>query len=773
MEHLADLALQAEVVSIVCGLDLTRDVATHFLQQRLLSSQVELARRIHLPLVIREKGASDKVIEAVGQAGSASSSGDGAVGVADGQSEWQLRVAIHSFSGSDAQLSAYVAAGFYIMLNGQVTALRVDSAAGGRTEDADNTGQAAPLLLPELAGEGAALFRQLRSGLLPLERLLLCSDAPLHTPQNIDDVHVRSQRNEPANLCFVYDIVAKAYRVPVEQLTQQLASNALTFYQLQHKSPATASDSAQAVAETAVSEAQPQHSEQGNKAASKAAKSSRQDGGSAQSSKKQLAAAVQQMAHLNIQHSQHSTARAAPLERESVSDEASSSEQSEAEQDSDDEDGEEAEEERQRAEGEQGREEQSRIDEESEDEDDDEDGSEQSQSDDGSEAGEQAELSLQAAGRRNKSRHEADSGANESEEGWSAGSKNKKKAATGTAKAAASADTGRGRQQRGQNKQQSSSEVGRHGQGGGEEQKEAELQDDAKDGVSSESRQQAAARRQRAVGSSAAGGGKSSRHRLVGGDVDLSLDRDILRYACRRCRTVLFSEDDVIPHASSGDAAKSGSSQAASTPSSSALASSAAGGGRKKASLSAAELTHCESTFIRPMAWMRNLATSSAASSNGSGGGGSGSKLSAVLVNSERIECPCGAKLGRCGMMSLYMPCSCGRLCDGPPPYFAVHRSRVDTIDRSQLQTLAAPRAADEQFSERVREAEEEERRRQLSKKERERLKRDNKKVKRQTRADQRGNFSEFRNLNLVHSKSSRAEEEETEAQSTKATSAT
>ena len=68
MEHLTDLALQSEVVSIACGLDLSRDVATHFLQQRLLVSQVELARRIRLPIVVREKAASDKIIEMITQA---------------------------------------------------------------------------------------------------------------------------------------------------------------------------------------------------------------------------------------------------------------------------------------------------------------------------------------------------------------------------------------------------------------------------------------------------------------------------------------------------------------------------------------------------------------------------------------------------------------------------------------------------------------------------------------------------------------------------------
>ena len=100
------------------------------------------------------------------------------------------------------------------------------------------------------------------------------------------------------------------------------------------------------------------------------------------------------------------------------------------------------------------------------------------------------------------------------------------------------------------------------------------------------------------------------------------------------------------------------------------------------------------------------------------------------------------------------LPCSCGRLCDGPPPYFSVQRSRVDVIDRSALQALAAPRAVGQQWTEAQQEAEEEERMRQSTRKERERMKRENKRVRRQVRDDVRGNFSNFRNKTLVHTKS-------------------
>ena len=39
------------------------------------------------------------------------------------------------------------------------------------------------------------------------ERLLICSDSPWKTPQNISDSYIRSQRNEPSNIKYVYSAV--------------------------------------------------------------------------------------------------------------------------------------------------------------------------------------------------------------------------------------------------------------------------------------------------------------------------------------------------------------------------------------------------------------------------------------------------------------------------------------------------------------------------------------------------------------------------------------
>jgi hypothetical protein len=48
------LALEETTVAVLCGLDLTREVATHFAQEKLLSSLLQLARDVRLPVLVHQ-----------------------------------------------------------------------------------------------------------------------------------------------------------------------------------------------------------------------------------------------------------------------------------------------------------------------------------------------------------------------------------------------------------------------------------------------------------------------------------------------------------------------------------------------------------------------------------------------------------------------------------------------------------------------------------------------------------------------------------------------
>ena len=124
------------------------------------------------------------------------------------------RIAIFNFHGTEAELSAFVSLGCYI-------------AASGRA--------AAP-------GDDGEALRAALSATCPLPRLLVCSDAPYSTPQNIEDAFMREGRNEPSNLPYVVKCLASAYGIVETEMSQQLRTNAFEFFGLQAKEEPAAAE---------------------------------------------------------------------------------------------------------------------------------------------------------------------------------------------------------------------------------------------------------------------------------------------------------------------------------------------------------------------------------------------------------------------------------------------------------------------------------------------------------------------------------------------------
>ncbi len=161
MAKLEELAVLSQTVAIACGLDFSREVASHFAQEKMLELQLSLAVRVRLPVVVHAVEAWEPLLEKL-RAHSA-----------------LLGCAI---VGLDAAASSIVD-GFlslpfpvYACINGDI----VDPT------NVDRTFQ----------------LRSLAQRLGPT-RVLLTSEAPFHTPQNIPDGWVREGRNEPGNLSFL------------------------------------------------------------------------------------------------------------------------------------------------------------------------------------------------------------------------------------------------------------------------------------------------------------------------------------------------------------------------------------------------------------------------------------------------------------------------------------------------------------------------------------------------------------------------------------------
>lgn len=194
LEKVTECSCRAECIAVLSGLNLSRDTGTHFAQETLLKSSAGIAVRFDLPLVLHVTA----------------SSVDRAVELLRGE-DWLLdvastrRVLVHDITtaaaGDVSKVRLLVEAGCYCSV----------SPAG--LQDADERTLAC-----------------LRA--IPMDRLVLCSDSPWHTPQNIDDPYLRTLRNEPSNLLFVMKSVATIIGVAEEVLQSTLARNSNTLYGL-------------------------------------------------------------------------------------------------------------------------------------------------------------------------------------------------------------------------------------------------------------------------------------------------------------------------------------------------------------------------------------------------------------------------------------------------------------------------------------------------------------------------------------------------------------
>ena len=136
-----------------CGLDYFVDGLAPPAQQHFFDGQLRLARKHGLPLIVHARRSVDAVIASIKRIGG-------------------LRGVVHSFSGSAEQARQLAQLGFMIGLGGPVTY------------------------------ERANRLRKLAAS-VPIESLLLETDAP-----DQPDAGIRGQRNEPARLANVLEVVA-------------------------------------------------------------------------------------------------------------------------------------------------------------------------------------------------------------------------------------------------------------------------------------------------------------------------------------------------------------------------------------------------------------------------------------------------------------------------------------------------------------------------------------------------------------------------------------
>lgn len=164
------------------GLDYHYHQETREAQCELFGSMLRLAAERDLPAIIHTREADDDTLRVLAACGSRSRGEDGRLGV------------VHCFTGGPGFARALLARGLYLSFSGIVTFRNAD-------------------LLREVARQ------------VPADRLLLETDSPFLAP-----VPKRGQRNEPAFVVHVAELLATLRGVTLEELADQTNRNAARLF---------------------------------------------------------------------------------------------------------------------------------------------------------------------------------------------------------------------------------------------------------------------------------------------------------------------------------------------------------------------------------------------------------------------------------------------------------------------------------------------------------------------------------------------------------------
>jgi TatD DNase family protein len=185
-DSIAQLKLLAEHPRVVAigeiGLDYYRDRAPRELQETIFIEQLSLAAELGLPVVIHNRQATSEVIRIL----------------RDWQSELELNGSplayrpgvLHSFSSDENAARQAITKNFFIGITGPVTFRNADE------------------------------LRNVVSS-LPLERLLIETDAPFLTPQPF-----RGKRNQPAYVKYVAEKIAEVRGESLNEIASRTTKNA-------------------------------------------------------------------------------------------------------------------------------------------------------------------------------------------------------------------------------------------------------------------------------------------------------------------------------------------------------------------------------------------------------------------------------------------------------------------------------------------------------------------------------------------------------------------
>ncbi len=184
-ESLRELAARDSVVAVgECGLDYFRNFSPQDQQRDAFRRQIELAAETRLPLFLHQRDAHEDFLDILAPA-----------------MQDVTRAVAHCFTGGADELAAYLDLGLYIGVTGWVCDER----------------------------RGEALKNVV--GNIPLDRLMIETDAPYLLPRTLDP-KPDTRRNEPMYLREVLRVIAGEMKISEETLAEATTENAERFFSI-------------------------------------------------------------------------------------------------------------------------------------------------------------------------------------------------------------------------------------------------------------------------------------------------------------------------------------------------------------------------------------------------------------------------------------------------------------------------------------------------------------------------------------------------------------
>ncbi|GLX67257.1 TatD family hydrolase [Paenibacillus glycanilyticus] len=180
---LRELAALPQVVAVgECGLDYNRDFSPRDVQRRWFGEQIRLALELDMPLFLHEREASGDFVGMLKEHG-------------------VQHAVVHCFTGTEAELKAYLELGYHIGITGWICDER----------------------------RGRHLRELVR--IIPLDQLMLETDAPFLTPRDLKEKPADG-RNEPAILPHILRTVAECVGKPAEEVASATTRTAKKFFRI-------------------------------------------------------------------------------------------------------------------------------------------------------------------------------------------------------------------------------------------------------------------------------------------------------------------------------------------------------------------------------------------------------------------------------------------------------------------------------------------------------------------------------------------------------------